>query len=144
MAPGSTDRQSTVSIPGQATFSITDAALEMVGVFGGSLHCYQGAGGCHAQGLYFSRTRPKKFLAATLDAPAAVDQGISITVSHELAARLEGAVLDFGNHNRMQRFIWAAMPAAKGPLCTCRRSMGKPSGKRATCLDDIGTGLTDL
>jgi hypothetical protein len=65
-------------------------------------------------------------------------------VSHELAARLDGAVLDFGRHNRMQRFVWAALPAVKGPQCTCLRSMGKPAGKRSPCLDDAGVGITDL
>ena len=65
-------------------------------------------------------------------------------VSHDLAARLHGAVLDFGKYNRMQRFVWTSLPTVKGPQCTCLRSVGKPSGKRAPCLDDIGVGITDL
>jgi hypothetical protein len=44
----------------------------------------------------------------------------------------------------MQRFVWAALPAVKGPQCTCLRSMGKPAGKRSPCLDDAGVGITDL
>jgi Fe-S cluster assembly iron-binding protein IscA len=129
-------------IPGHARFTVTPAALEMIGVFGGSLHCFQGTGGCRSQGLYFSRTRPKKYLECTFE-PAA-GHAMTVTVSHELAPRLDGAVLDFGRHNRMQRFVWAALPAVKGPQCTCLRSMGKPAGKRSPCLDDAGVGITDL
>jgi hypothetical protein len=41
----------------------------MIEVFGGLLHCcYQGAG-CRKQGLYFSRTEPKKPLRCRLNLP---------------------------------------------------------------------------
>jgi hypothetical protein len=142
------DRESrdgeTVTVPGHARFSVTAEALEMITAFGGTLHCFQGTGGCRSQGLYFSRTRPKKFLACTLRSAAETTQAVAITVSHELAARLDGAVLDFGRYNRMERFVWTSLPAVKGPQCTCLRSMGKPVGKRAPCLDDSGVGITDL
>ncbi|THJ64706.1 peptidase [Arthrobacter echini] len=133
-----------MTVPGHGHFHATNEALEMIAVFGGSLHCYQGPGGCRSQGLYFSRTRPKKYTACTLDSPAETHDALTISVSHELANRLEGAVLDFGNYNRMQRFVWTALPAVKGPQCTCLRSMGKPAGKRSPCLDDAGIGITDL
>lgn len=150
-----------VSIPGHGSFTVTSDAAAMIEVFGGLLHCYQGSGGCRKQGLHFSRTEPKKPLrcrveltdtgetdsrapenGAGQDLPGETD--ISISVSHELAPKLDGAVLDFGNHNKMQRFLWLAMPAVKGPACTCRRSMGSPAGKRSPCLDDRGLGLSDL
>lgn len=133
-----------VAVPGRARFSVTAEALEMISAFGGSLHCYQGTGGCRAQGLYFSRIRPKKFLECTIESAAGTGHTLTITVSHELAGKLEGAVLDFGNYNRMQRFVWTDLPAVKGPQCTCLRTMGKPAGRRATCLDDAGVGITDL
>lgn len=150
-----------VSIPGHGSFTVTAEAAAMIEVFGGVLHCYQGSGGCRKQGLYFSRTEPKKLLRCRVGPPetgaagarAAQSRGaqdlsgemdVSISVSHELAPKLGGAVLDFGNHNKMQRFLWQAMPAVKGPACTCRRSMGSPAGKRSPCLDDRGLGLSDL
>jgi hypothetical protein len=133
-----------VTVPGRARFTITAEALKMITIFGGYLHCFQATGGCRSQGLYFSRTRPKKFLACTLQPGAETTQAVTITVSHELATRLDGAILDFGKYNRMERFVWTSLPSVKGPQCTCLRSMGKPSGKRAPCLDDAGVGITDL
>ncbi len=144
MNTGPVDGRTAVTVPGHGRFQATAEALEMIAVFGGSLHCYQGPGGCRVQGLYFSRTRPKKFIACALDSPAESHGALTISVSHELAHRLDGAVLDFGNYNRLQRFVWTALPAVKGPQCTCLRSMGKPAGKRSPCLDDIGVGITDL
>ena len=133
-----------VTVPGNGRFQATAEALEMIAVFGGSLHCYQGPGGCRVQGLYFSRIRPKKHIACVLESPAGTHGALTISVSYELAHRLDGAVLDFGNYNRMQRFVWTALPAVKGPQCTCLRSMGKSAGKGSPCLDDIGVGITDL
>ena len=144
------------SIPGHGSFTVTSEALSMISVFGGLLHCYQGDGGCRKQGLYFSRTEPKKPLRCLLGVPglpagASPDgwnqtgsEEIVISVSRELALNLDGAVLDFGTYNKMQRFVWLAMPAVKGPSCTCRRSVGAPAGKRSPCLDDQGIGLRDL
>ncbi|QSZ51375.1 MULTISPECIES: peptidase [unclassified Arthrobacter] len=134
----------TVTVPGHGRFHATAEALEMIAVFGGSLHCYLGSGGCRTQGLYFSRTRPKKFIGCTLETLAEAHGPATISVSYELADRINGAVLDFGNYNRMQRFVWTGLPAVKGPQCTCLRSMGKPAGKRSPCLDDAGMGITDL
>jgi Fe-S cluster assembly iron-binding protein IscA len=136
-------------VPGHGRFFLTAAALEMIGVFGGTLHCYLGSGGCRKQGLYFSRTLPRKTLRCelrpgTADHSAVEADGLEISVSHDLAPKLDGAVLDFGLYNKMQRFIWTSLPAVKGPPCTCLRSMGVPAGKRSPCLDDAGTGLTDL
>ncbi|ERI38013.2 peptidase (plasmid) [Arthrobacter sp. TES] len=133
-----------MTVPGHGSFQATAEALEMIAVFGGSLHCYQGPGGCRVQGLYFSRTRPKKYIICALESPAETHGTVTISVSHDLADRLNGAVLDFGNYNRMQRFVWTVIPAVKGPQCTCLRSMGKPAGKRSPCLDDIGMGISDL
>lgn len=150
-----------VSIPGHGSFTVTADAAAMIGVFGGLLHCYQGNGGCRKQGLYFSRTEPKKPLRCRVEVPDTSETGsrgaevrggrdrvgeteITISVSHELAPKLGGAMLDFGNHLKMQRFVWLAMPAVKGPACTCRRSMGSPAGKRSPCLDDWGIGLSDV
>ena len=144
MNTGPTDGRTVVAVPGHGRFTVTVEALEMIAVFGGSLHCYQGQGGCRGRGLYFSRTRPKKFLAGAFESVSDANQALTITISHDLAGRLDGAVLDFGNYNRMQRFVWTALPAVKGPQCTCLRSMGKPAGKRSPCLDDIGLGITDL
>ncbi|SEP84041.1 hypothetical protein SAMN05444745_102169 [Arthrobacter sp. OV608] len=136
-------------IPGHGRFYLTDAALEMIAVFGGTLHCYMGPGGCRKQGLYFSRTLPRNHLACELqpgDAGdfGAVSSGLAISVSNDLAPKVNGAVLDFGLYNKMQRFVWLSLPAVKGPQCTCLRSTGIPAGKRSACLDDAGTGLTDL
>lgn len=122
----------------------------MIGVFDGTLHCYLGPGGCRKQGLYFSRTQPRKHLKCQLvpsgTAHSAFDEDVELelSVSHDLAPRLDGAVLDFGVYNKMQRFVWMSLPAVKGPQCTCLRSTGVPAGKRSPCLDDAGTGLTDL
>jgi hypothetical protein len=138
------EKGTAVTVPGQARFTITAEALKMITVFGGFLHCFQGTGGCRSQGLYFSRTRPKKFLACTLQSANNTTRAVTITVSHELATRIDGAILDFGKYNRMERFVWTSLPTAKGPQCTCLRSMGKSAGKRAPCLDDVGVGITDL
>ncbi|RAX45947.1 peptidase [Arthrobacter sp. AQ5-05] len=144
------------SIPGHGSFTVTGEALTMISVFGGLLHCYQGDGGCRRQGLYFSRTEPKKPLRCLLSVPGRSgtassdgwnrpdDKEIVVSVSRELAPKLDGAVLDFGSYNKMQRFLWLDMPAVKGPSCTCRRSVGPPAGKRSPCLDDHGLGLSDL
>lgn len=135
-------------VPGHGRFFLTDAALEMIAVFGGRLHCYLGPGGCRKQGLFFSRTFPRKPLRCQLVVPGAghgePGAGLEISVSHDLAPKLDGAVLDFGEYNKMQRFVWASLPAVKGPQCTCLRSSGAPAGKRSPCLDDAGTGLADL
>jgi hypothetical protein len=146
-------------IPGQGSFTVTAEAAAMIGVFGGTLHCYQGAGGCRRQGLYFSRTEPKKYLRCTFTENTATSYGtpgapgadrrdetsdITISVSHELAGKLDGAVLDFGMYNKMHRFVWTTLPAVRTPSCTCLRSVGAPSGKRSPCLNDRGVGLSDL
>ncbi|MEO8222364.1 MAG: peptidase [Specibacter sp.] len=132
---------------------MTGNAVEMIEVFGGLLHCYQGSGGCRKQGLYFSRTEPKKPLRCVLRDPGWPDsdsldgsshEAIVISVSHDLAPKLDGAVLDFGTYNKMQRFVWLSMPAGIGPACTCLRSIGPAAGKRLPCLDDLGIGLSDL
>lgn len=119
-------------IPGHGRFFLTVAALEMVAVFGGVLHCYAGSGGCRRQGLYFSWILPRKPLRCTLRPAQTADpmsgfQAVGsrctghegpapeVSVSHDLAPRLEGAVLDFGTYNKMQRFVWLSLPAVKGP-----------------------------
>ncbi len=149
-------RGMSASIPGHGSFTVTGEALAMIDVFGGLLHCYQGDGGCRKQGLYFSRTEPKKPLRCLLGVPGLPgraspdgwnrpdDEEIVISVSRELAPKLDDAVLDFGLYNKMQRFAWLDMPALKRPACTCRRSVGPPVGKRSPCLDDQGVGLSDL
>jgi hypothetical protein len=141
-------------IPGHGSFVVTGTAVDMIEVFGGLLHCYQGNGGCRKQGLYFSRTEPKKPLRCLLDVPGREGtpdrwnsrggEGITVSVSHDLAPKLDGAILDFGTYNKMERFVWLKMPSVKGPSCTCLRSMGVPAGKRSPCLDDQGLGLSDL
>lgn len=141
---GPVDGQTAVTVPGHGRFQATTEALETIAVFGGSLHCYQGPGGCRSQGIYFSRTLPKKYIACTIDPQPEAHEALIISISHELADRLDGAVLEFGNYNRMQRFVWTILPAVKGPQCTCLRSIGKPVGKRSPCLDDAGIGITDL
>lgn len=142
--------------PSGARFFLTADALEMIQVFGGTLHCYRGAGGCRKQGLHFSRTRPKKALGCRLlpEHPdgdqgrsalgAGERQDIAVSVSADLAPALDRAVLDFGNYNSVQRFVWTTLPGIKGPSCTCLRSVGPPAGKRSPCLDDRRIGLTDL
>lgn len=143
-------------IPGFGTFEVTAEAALMIEDFGGSLHCYQGSGGCRKQGLYFSRTEPKKHLRCLLTelpGPSAgvqtavgedESQGIALSVSRDLAPKLDGAVLHFGTYNNMERFIWLSMPAVKGHPCVCRRSIGAPAGNRSPCLDDPGVGFSDL
>lgn len=147
-------------IPDQGSFTVTRNAATMIAVFGGMLHCYQGNGGCRKQGLYFSRTEPKKALRCLLGAPGLEGShpgeerrsqsglpngdGIIVSVSHELAPKLDGAILDFGSYSKMERFVWVSLPAVKGPACTCLRSIGVPAGKRSPCLDDEGVGLRDL
>jgi hypothetical protein len=143
-------------IPGHGSFVLTGDAVAMIAVFGGLLHCYLGSGGCRKQGLYFSRREPKKALQCLLLDPGSAGEAsydrwgrpdgeeFAVSVSHELAPKLDGAVLDFGAYNRMQRFVWRSMPAVKGPSCTCLRSIGLSAGKRSHCLDDLGIGLSDL
>lgn len=149
------------TLPRGYTFAITADALEMISVFGGALHCYQGPGGCRSQGLYFTLTLPRKPVFGTLSHVREVEMeglqhgagrdahrydlsAISLSVSSDLAPKIHGAVLDFGEYDNLQRFIWLTMPAAKGPRCTCRRSIGTPAGKRSPCLDDQRLGLSDL
>ena len=138
-------------VPGHGRFFLTNEAVEMVGVFGGALHCYTGPGGCRKQGLFFSRRLPRKLLRCELRSGGAdqsvlgaMGSGLEISVSHDLAPKLDGAVLNFGLYNKMQRFVWLSLPAVKGPQCTCLRSTGIPAGKRSPCLDDKGIGLTDF
>lgn len=115
-----------------------------------TLHCYVGMGGCRRPGLYFSRTDPKKPLRCLLSGPGMAgsrhrddrawstgDEFVT-SVSHDLAPNFDGAILDFGIYNKMQRFVWPAMPAVKGPACTCLRSIGPAAGKNSPCLDDQG------
>ncbi len=156
MTDSTADPILSASIPGHGSFTVTEDAVDMIEVFGGLLHCYQGGGGCRKQGLYFSRTEPKKPLRCLLTDPGwpnsnsldewdrSSHEGIVISVSHDLAPKLDGAVLDFGAYNRMQRFVWLSMPAVKGPSCTCLRSIGPATGKHSPCLDDQGIGLSDL
>ncbi|SEF11349.1 hypothetical protein SAMN04489740_4094 [Arthrobacter alpinus] len=138
-------------IPGHGSFTLTGEAVAMIGIFGGLLHCYLGPSGCRKQGLYFSRTEPKKPLRCLLSALGdAGSEGaggleeIVVSVSHDLAPKLNGAVLDFDTYNKMQRFAWQTMPAVKGPACTCLRSIGPAAGKHSPCLDDQGIGLSDF
>jgi hypothetical protein len=56
-------------IPGHGSFTLTEEAAATIEVFGGLLHCYQGNGGCRKQGLYFTRTEPKKPLRCLLNLP---------------------------------------------------------------------------
>ncbi|MDD0856697.1 peptidase [Arthrobacter alpinus] len=155
MTDSTADQILLAKIPGHGSFTMTGNAVEMIEVFGGLLHCYLGSGGCRKQGLYFSRTEPKQPVRCTLCDPGWPDRDsldewnrlncneIMISVSHELAPKLDGAVLDFGTYNKMQRFVWLSMPAISGPSCTCLRSIGTAAGKRSTCLDDQGIGLSD-
>ncbi|NOJ61613.1 peptidase [Arthrobacter sp. 260] len=125
----------------------------MIKVFGGVLHCFHGPGGCRSQGLYFSLALPRKPVFSTLSpisAPEADREdhatdptgegnnltAIQLSVSNDLAPKIDGALLDFGDYNNLERFIWLTLPAVKGPRCTCRRSFGPAAGKRSPCLDD--------
>ena len=45
MNTGPVDGRTVVTVPGHGRFHATAEALEMIAVFGGSLHCYQGSGG---------------------------------------------------------------------------------------------------
>lgn len=149
----------TAELPTGVRFTVTADALEMIGAFGGTLHCHEGPGGCRATGLYFSRTLPRKPVHAVLHpadslgptagpnaarAPGNGLEDIRLSVSRNLAAQLQDAVLDFGDYNRMQRFIWRELPAAQGARCGCRRSFGTRAGKRSPCLDKQRVGLTDI
>lgn len=136
-------------LPHGKTFMVTTDALEMIEIFGGALHCHLGPGGCRSQGLYFSPTVPRKPVFSRLsflhEYPAFRHPDLTavhISVSSDLAPKISGALLDFGEYNGVQRFIWLTMPAARGPRCTCRRSTGSPAGKRSPCLDDQRVGLT--
>ncbi|UKA62124.1 peptidase [Arthrobacter sp. FW306-04-A] len=141
-----------VQIPGHGSFTVTAEAAMMIKVFGGTLHCYQGSGGCRKQGLYFSRTEPKKYLKCLVTGPPGQEsttgqddaQDVALSVSRDLAPKLDGAVLHFGNYNKMERFVWLSMPAVTGHPCVCRRSIGAPAGKCSPCLDDSGVGLSDI
>ncbi|WP_417235605.1 hypothetical protein [Arthrobacter sp.] len=66
-------RAATAELPTGEIFGVTADALEMIGVFGGTLHCYEGPGGCRATGLYFSRSLPRKPIHCTLH-PAGVPE----------------------------------------------------------------------
>ena len=120
----------TARIPGHGTFTVTAEAAMMIEDFGGSLHCYQGPGGCRKQGLYFSRTEPKKYLRCLLTGVPGPGSGtetaigqddtpeILLSVSPDLAPKLDGAVLHFGNYNQMQRFPSGyRCPPSPVPLC---------------------------
>lgn len=144
------------TIPGHGSFTVTAEAAMMIDDFGGSLHCYQGSGGCRKQGLYFSRTEPKNYLRCVLTELSGQQPGTEsiigrndnqetlLSVSRDLAPKLDGAVLHFGTYNNMERFIWLSMPAVKGHPCVGRRSIGAPAGNRSPCLDDPGVGFSDL
>lgn len=144
------------TLPGGTSFTVTADALEMIHVFGGTLHCYEGAGGCRSTGLYFSRTLPRKPVHSELTLPPGNDadpandprslslENVLLTVSNGLAPKLDGAVLDFGDYNRMQRFIWLDLPQAQSRRCSCRRSFGHPAGKRSPCLDQQRVGFIDV
>ncbi|WP_019482578.1 hypothetical protein [Arthrobacter sp. TB 23] len=67
---------------------------------------------------------------------------IQLSISNDLAPKIGGALLDFGEYNNVHRFIWLTLPAVKGPQCTCRRSFGPSAGKRSPCLDDERPGLS--
>lgn len=100
-------------IPGHGSFTLTREAATMIEVLGGLLYSYQGNGGYRKQGLYFSRTGPKKPLRCLLNLPGgngtdtskaatpernrSDEEGITISFSRELAPKLDGAVLDFGS-----------------------------------------------
>jgi hypothetical protein len=136
-------------IPGHGQFLLTASAIEMVRVFGKVLHCYTGPGGCRKQGLHFSLVLPRKPLLCELRSGSTETTAVNgpellVSVSHDLAPKLDGAVLDFGQYNKMQRFVWLSLPAVKGPQCTCLRSSGVPTGNRSPCLDDKGIGLADV
>jgi hypothetical protein len=71
-------------IPGYGSFTVTAEAVAMIGVFGGTLHCYHSAGGCRKQGLYFSRTEPKKYLRCSL--PGNLPAGSGATGDTEITS----------------------------------------------------------
>jgi hypothetical protein len=139
-------------IPGGGHFLLTADAVEMISAFGGTLHCYDGPGGCRKRGLLFSRTRPGKALRCRVVAgdgsephPTGPDGWpISISVSAALVDVVDGATLDFGSCTGRQRFAWTRLPALRTPSCTCRRSIGTPAGKRAPCLDENDVTFSDL
>ncbi len=120
------------------------------------------SGGCRSQGLYFSLTLPLEPVFSTLSPMGQVEadgqrhptggadhqqhlfSAINLSVSIDLAPKIHGTVLDFAEYNDLQRFIWLTLPAAKGPQCTCRRSIGTPTGNWPRCLDNQRLGLSDL
>lgn len=146
----------TATLPGSIRFTVTADALEMIHAFGGTLHCYEGPGGCWSTGLYFSRTLPRKPIRSELarvpesgydpasDARLRSLEEVLLTVSSGLISKFDGAVLDFGDYNRMQRFIWLDLPQAQSRRCSCRRSFGHPAGKRSPCLDQQRVGFIDV
>jgi hypothetical protein len=139
-------------IPGGGHFLLTADAVEMISAFGGTLHCYDGPGGCRRRGLLFSRTRPGKALRCHVVAgdgsgPELTDpdgQPLSVSVAAALADVVDGATLDFGSYTGRQRFAWTRLPALRTPPCTCLRSIGTPAGKRAPCLDENNVTFSDL
>lgn len=160
--------QATVDRPGRPVrFTITDDALTMVSTLGGHLHAALGGEGCRAISFTFSTSEPRKALTCTLDVPAELDEidwestewteerlaalaervplaDCRLTVAHDLVPWLDGAVLDFGDYLRMERFVWSSLAGdddRETRRCTCLRTMGAPRGKRATCLDDARQGL---
>lgn len=135
-------------IPGHGRFVVTADAAEMIGAFGGVLHCYEGPGGCRKRGLYFSRTSAKKALDCALEAGGGAEAGraaeLRLSVSAALAGLVDGATLDFRAHTGRQRFVWSSIPALRTPPCTCLRSVGAPAGRRSPCLDDRNLTFDDL
>lgn len=139
-------------IPGRGQFVVTADAVEMISAFGGTLHCYDGSGGCRKKGLYFSRAQSKKALRcrlSPLEAPGSdpsdpEEHPVDISVSASVAEILDGATLDFGSYTGRQRFAWTRTPALKTPPCTCLRSVGAPAGKRSPCLDEKNIAFSDL
>lgn len=151
---------------GTARLHVTDDAWSMVGILGGRLHAYLSGPGCRATSLAFTTDEPRRCLDVHVPLTAADDidwEGIEwtpaalaalaerpdpatyrITVSHDLAPLLDSAVLDFGEHLGMERFVWARLADDAPRRCTCLRSIGTPLGRRGSCLDDARQGLTSL
>ncbi len=114
----------------------------MIDVFGGVLHCFQGPGGCRSQGLYFSLSLPRKPVFSTLSfisVPEADRENyaadptvegrkltaIELSVSNDLAPKIDGALLDFGEYNNLERSVSRSFtatlfrhsPGHKNPIC---------------------------
>lgn len=136
-------------LPDGGRFLVTAEAAQMIGAFGGALHCYEDSGGCRTRGLHFSLTRPKRAQSCALvpvadEAAGAGDAELELSIGASLAATLDGATLDFGRHSGRERFLWRRLPALRAPSCTCLRSVGAPAGKRSPCLDDSRVTFRDL